>query len=131
MSAWNNLAELYREQGRVGEIEPLYKRSLAIAESAYGPEHPAVGTVLHGWKVSVLAQTGLSFDLNTASGKLMRTIMAGLSEFERDLIRERVKSGLASLGRAASSSAGSWVSGRQIRRLRRFSPFTKMGCPTG
>ena len=51
---------------------------------------------LHGWKVSVLAQTGLSFDLSTASGKLMRTIMAGLAEFERDLIRERVKSGPAS-----------------------------------
>jgi putative DNA-invertase from lambdoid prophage Rac len=49
---------------------------------------------LHSWKVSVLAQTGLSFDLSTASGKLMRTIMAGLAEFERDLIRERVKSGL-------------------------------------
>ena len=38
---------------------------------------------LHSWKVSVLAQTGLSFDLSTASGKLMRTIMAGLAEFER------------------------------------------------
>ena len=50
---------------------------------------------LHSWKVSVLAETGLSFDLSTASGKLMRTIMAGLAEFERDLIRERVKSGLA------------------------------------
>ena len=50
---------------------------------------------LHGWKVSVLAQTGLSFDLSTASGKLMRPIMAGLAEFERDLIRDRVKSGLA------------------------------------
>ena len=50
---------------------------------------------LHSWKVSVLAQTGLSFDLSTASGKLMRTIMAGLAEFERDLIRERVKSGIA------------------------------------
>jgi DNA invertase Pin-like site-specific DNA recombinase len=50
---------------------------------------------LHSWKVSVLAQTGLSFDLSTSSGKLMRTIMAGLAEFERDLIRERVKSGLA------------------------------------
>ena len=50
---------------------------------------------LHSWKVSVLAQTGLSFDLSTASGKLMRTTMAGLAEFERDLIRERVKSGLA------------------------------------
>jgi DNA invertase Pin-like site-specific DNA recombinase len=50
---------------------------------------------LHGWKVSVLAQSGLSFDLSTASGKLMRTIMAGLAEFERDLIKERVKSGMA------------------------------------
>jgi putative DNA-invertase from lambdoid prophage Rac len=30
-----------------------------------------------------------------SSGKLMRTIMAGLAEFERHLIRERVKSGLA------------------------------------
>jgi putative DNA-invertase from lambdoid prophage Rac len=42
-----------------------------------------------------IVQTGLSFDLNTASGKLMGTIMAGLPEFERDLVRERVKSGLA------------------------------------
>ena len=50
---------------------------------------------LHGWKVSVLAQTGLSFDLSTASGKLMRTITVGLAEFERDLIRDRVKSSLA------------------------------------
>ena len=50
---------------------------------------------LHKWKVSVLAQNGLTFDLSTSSGKLMRTIMAGLAEFERDLIRERVKSGLA------------------------------------
>jgi len=49
---------------------------------------------LHTWKVSVLAQTGLSFDLGTASGKLLRTIMAGLAEFERDLIRERVNSGI-------------------------------------
>ena len=50
---------------------------------------------LDSWKVSVLAQHGLTFDLSTSSGKLMRTIMAGLAEFERDLIRERVKSGLA------------------------------------
>ena len=49
---------------------------------------------LLSWKVSVLAQTGLYFDLSTASGKLMCTIMAGLAEFERDLIHERVKSGL-------------------------------------
>jgi putative DNA-invertase from lambdoid prophage Rac len=63
---------------------------------------------LHTWKVSVLAQTGLSFDLGTASGKLMRTIMAGLAEFERDLIRERVKSGLA------AAKARGVVLGRQL-----------------
>jgi putative DNA-invertase from lambdoid prophage Rac len=62
---------------------------------------------LHGWGVSVLAQTGLSFDLNTPNGKLMRTIMAGLSEFERDLIRERVRSGLA------AAKAGGKRLGRQ------------------
>ena len=56
-----------------------------------------VGTLdnLHGWGVSVLALNGQSFDLATANGKLMRGIMATLAEFERDLIRERVKSGMA------------------------------------
>ena len=53
---------------------------------------------LHGWKVSVLTQTGLSFDLSTASGKLMRTIMASLAEFERDLIRELVRSNILAGG---------------------------------
>jgi DNA invertase Pin-like site-specific DNA recombinase len=63
---------------------------------------------LHTWRVSVLAQTGLSFDLGTASGKLMRTIVAGLAEFERDLIRERVKFGLA------AARAKGVVLGRQV-----------------
>jgi putative DNA-invertase from lambdoid prophage Rac len=63
---------------------------------------------LHSWKVSVFAQTGLSFDLGTAGGKLMRTIKAGLAEFERDLIRERVKSGLA------ATRARGVVLGRQV-----------------
>lgn len=35
-------------------------------------------------------------DTTTAQGKLMFTIMAGLSQFERDLISERTKEGLAS-----------------------------------
>jgi putative DNA-invertase from lambdoid prophage Rac len=75
--------------------------------------HDLVQTLddLHGWKVSVLAQTGLSFDLGTASGKLMRTIMAGLAEFERDLIRERVKSGLA-LAKARGVKLGRQVGQR-------------------
>ena len=39
----NNLAGLYQAQGHYSEAEPLYQRSLAIAEKALGPEHPNVG----------------------------------------------------------------------------------------
>jgi Resolvase, N terminal domain len=68
----------------------------------------------------VLAQTGLSFDLSTASGKLMRTIMAGLAEFERDLIRERVKSGLAAAqARGVVLGRPKFSGGRQTERLPR------------
>ena len=41
----NNLAALYRAQGRYAEAEPLYQRSLAIREKALGPDHPDVGAV--------------------------------------------------------------------------------------
>ena len=43
----NNLAELYSEQGRYAEAEPLYKRSLAIDEKALGPDHPDVASSLN------------------------------------------------------------------------------------
>ena len=75
---------------------------------------------LHSWKVSVLAQTGLSFDLSTSSGKLMRTIMAGLAQFERDLIRERVKSGLAaakSRGVALGRQVGQRPSDKKAKKV--------------
>lgn len=35
-------------------------------------------------------------DTTTATGKLMFTIIAGISQFERDLLSERTKEGLAS-----------------------------------
>jgi putative DNA-invertase from lambdoid prophage Rac len=47
------------------------------------------------WGVSVIATTGLQFDLTTPQGKLIASVMASLAEFERDLVRERVCSGLA------------------------------------
>ncbi len=47
------------------------------------------------WGVSVIAITGLQFDLTTPQGKLIASVMASLAEFERDLVRERVRSGLA------------------------------------
>ena len=40
-------AQLYHAQGRYAEAEPLFRRSLAIAESALGPDHPDVATSLN------------------------------------------------------------------------------------
>ncbi len=45
----NNLAELYRAQGKYAEAEPLHKRALAIGEKALGPEHPRVATSLESY----------------------------------------------------------------------------------
>ena len=46
-TALNNLAALYRSQGRYAEAEPLYRRSLKIAEAALGPDHPDVALSLN------------------------------------------------------------------------------------
>ena len=50
---------------------------------------------LQSWRVSLIAQTGLQFDLSTPQGKLFASLMSALAEFEKDLLRERVRSGLA------------------------------------
>lgn len=50
---------------------------------------------LQTWSISLIAQTGLQFDLSTPQGKLIAAMMAALAEFERDLLRERVRSGMA------------------------------------
>ena len=49
---------------------------------------------LQAWGVSLVAQTGLQFDLRSAQGKLIASLLAALAEFERDLLRERVRSGI-------------------------------------
>jgi tetratricopeptide (TPR) repeat protein len=38
---------LYYDQGRYGDAEPLYKRSLAIREKALGRDHPDVASSLN------------------------------------------------------------------------------------
>lgn len=48
-ASFNNLAALYRAQGKYAEAEPLYKRALAIREKVLGPEHPAVATSLENY----------------------------------------------------------------------------------
>jgi putative DNA-invertase from lambdoid prophage Rac len=50
----------------------------------------------------------------------MRTIMAGLAEFERDLIRERVKSGLAAAqarGVRLGRQHGQWPSDKKAKKV--------------
>ena len=39
-SSLNNLAVLYKDQGRYAEAEKLFQRSQTITEKAVGPEHP-------------------------------------------------------------------------------------------
>ena len=50
---------------------------------------------LAGWKVSVVAISGMTFELDTPHGRMMATMLAGIARFERDLLSERAKSGLA------------------------------------
>jgi tetratricopeptide (TPR) repeat protein len=52
----NNLAELYRAQGRYVEAEPLYKRALTIDENALGPDHPNLATDLNNLALLYQAQ---------------------------------------------------------------------------
>src|ERR1700674_2601472 len=44
----NSLADVYRTQGRVAEVEPLYRRALGIREKVLGPDHPDAATALNG-----------------------------------------------------------------------------------
>src|SRR4051812_34017448 len=40
----NNLALLYREQGRLTEAEPLFQKAIAISEKALPADHPDLAT---------------------------------------------------------------------------------------
>jgi len=50
---------------------------------------------LMNFHCSLIALTGLQMDMSTPSGRLVATIMSGVSEFERGLIQERVRSGIS------------------------------------
>ncbi len=61
----NNLAELYRAQGKYAEAEPHYQRALVIREKALGPEHPQVAQSLENY-ATLLRETGR----NTEAAKM-------------------------------------------------------------
>ena len=50
---------------------------------------------LEAWRVSLVALNGMAFDLSTPHGRMLATVLAGIAEFERELIQERIRSGIA------------------------------------
>jgi putative DNA-invertase from lambdoid prophage Rac len=50
---------------------------------------------LNAFGVSLIAEKGFQFDLSTPQGKMLAGILGSLAEFERDLIAERVRSGMS------------------------------------
>jgi hypothetical protein len=59
-SSLNNLAFLYRAQGRYGEAEPLYRKALQLSEKVLGPEHPNTLTMQLNFVVLRVNQERLS-----------------------------------------------------------------------
>jgi tetratricopeptide (TPR) repeat protein len=47
----NNLAELYRTQGKYAEAEPLYQRSFDIMRRRFGLKHRQTRTVLNNYVI--------------------------------------------------------------------------------
>jgi putative DNA-invertase from lambdoid prophage Rac len=50
---------------------------------------------LEARRVSVIALNGMAFDLSTPHGRMIATVLAGIAEFEREPIQERIRSGIA------------------------------------
>ena len=49
--------------------------------------------------MSVVALNGMTFDLATPHGRMLATMLAGIAEFERELIQERIRSDVAAKAR--------------------------------
>jgi DNA invertase Pin-like site-specific DNA recombinase len=50
---------------------------------------------LEAKRVSVIALNGMAFDLSSPHGRMIATVLAGIAEFERELMQERIRSGIA------------------------------------
>lgn len=67
---------------------------------------------LQNYRVSLITANGITFDLSSPYGRMLTTFISAIAEFERDLISERIKSGI-SLAKAK---------GKKIGRIKGFRP---------
>jgi putative DNA-invertase from lambdoid prophage Rac len=102
---------VYKETGSGARLDRAARKEVMALAQARGIDavlvmelsHWGRGTLdlLHTLKeleargVSVIALSGLQLDLATTHGRMLATVLAGIAEFERDLIGERIRSGLA------------------------------------
>lgn len=75
--------------------------------------------LLQSRNVSLITQTGLQLDLSSAQGRLIASIFGAIAEFEAELIRERIKSGLAN-AKAKGKKLGRQPG--QTDRIQRLTP---------
>ncbi len=123
--AGDEVVGIYKETGSGAKLDRFErKKVMALAQGRY--IDAVLVTELSRWgrstvdllqtlrelesqRVSVVALSGMTFDLSNAAGRMMATVIAGIAEFERDLMGERIKSGLAAAkarGRRLGRQAG-------------------------
>lgn len=89
-----------RERNKVIDLARKRQIDLVLVSelSRWGRSTPDLRTTIEDLArrgVALRALNGPDFDITTAQGKLMLNLLASISEFERDLLRERIKSGMA------------------------------------
>lgn len=88
------------ERKKVMELarKGLINMILVTELSRWGRSTPDLRTTIEelaSRQVAVRALNGPDLDISTAQGKLMLNLLSAISEFERDLLQERIKSGIA------------------------------------
>jgi putative DNA-invertase from lambdoid prophage Rac len=72
---------------------------------------------LEARRVLVIAPNHMAFDLSTPHGRMIAIVLAGIAEFERGLIQEHIRSGIAAAMPEASGTATSPGSGQNPTAL--------------
>src|SRR3954466_16140100 len=117
-------ADMIRDQGSVDAA----RATLRPEESRPGldPDNPGAAPDTTRWgrsttdllatlkesearRVSVVALNGMTFDPATPHGRMLATMLAGIAEFERELIQERIRSGIAAEGARQEPGPPAWT----------------------